>query len=133
VTDALTVISCRMPQPDDEPRHIRRRREGDPNASGPSGRGGAHREPRRLIVATARQLATWDRLAARAGLSWADWARSLMDAAPGRPALALAKEGPFPGRRLLSATAAQWASWDAKARAAGLSWSDWARRLQDAA
>ncbi len=44
-------------------------------------RSGAHKSPRRILSATETQLAIWDAAAARAGLSWADWAREKLDAA----------------------------------------------------
>jgi hypothetical protein len=43
-------------------------------------RSGSHRSPRRILSATEEQIATWDEAAARAGLSWADWARNGLDA-----------------------------------------------------
>jgi hypothetical protein len=43
-------------------------------------RSGSHRSPRRILSATEEQLARWDAAAARAGLSWADWARVGLDA-----------------------------------------------------
>jgi hypothetical protein len=108
-------------------------RKRPPRASGPSGRSGAHLNPRMPLSASAGQWVAWDASAARAGLSWADWVRELQDGAHPTRALAQPLEGPFPERRLLSASEAQFATWKAKARQAGLSWADWLRRLQDGA
>ncbi len=106
----------------------------NPHPSGPSGPSGLHVSARRPVSATPEQWARWDAVAARAGLSWAAWARALMDDGGARAAgLAEAAEGPFPERRLISASDAQLRAWTAKAARAGLAWADWARRIQDAA
>lgn len=45
------------------------------SVSGPSG---AHRSPRRLLSQSKEALAEQDAAAARAGLTWADWARAAL-------------------------------------------------------
>lgn len=46
---------------------------------------GAHVQPRRLLSASEEQWKRWDSAAERARLTWADWARGLLDAAaPGQ-------------------------------------------------
>ena len=117
--------SAAMPAPTKKKRN--------PHPSGPSGPSGQHRAARRPISASAEQLARWDAQAARAGLTWAAWARALMDGGRATGGLAEPQEGPFPERRLLSASDAQWRAWTAKAARAGLAWADWVRRLQDGA
>lgn len=131
-------MSARAVQPPDEvaeSESMPSKRRG-PRPSGPSGPSGQHRSARRPVGATAAQWKRWDRLAARAGLSWADWVRSLLDAEQPRPRPAGSGAGggpPYPVRRMLSGSAAQWAAWDAKAARAELSFAAWVRQVQDRA
>ncbi|HET9954124.1 MAG TPA: hypothetical protein VFQ61_06455 [Polyangiaceae bacterium] len=102
--------------------------------SGPSGPSGAHQAARRPVQGSEAQWAAWDAKAARAGLSWAEWVRQLLDEAPGAPVRSWpSSEGPYPGRRLVSASDQQLRAWTRKASAAALSWAEWVRRVQDAA
>jgi hypothetical protein len=42
---------------------------------------GAHKSPRLILSASEEQIAAWRKAATRAGKSWAEWARELLDAA----------------------------------------------------
>lgn len=69
-------------------------RKGGLRAPKTESRMGKHASPRRQLLASPEQFGSWDREAARLGLTWAEWARQVLDGAlpPGSILARMARE-----------------------------------------